>query len=257
MPDSERGLVARQPNDHLNRRLLMKQFGRSEPAFALLELLCTDSVYVLKDDFDREIDPNVWETQNLLWSPDDPYGSLVSEVVDDDVGVLLKSRVAGWKPENRPVFQARVNFAPVSSPHFEMGFVSEDVQAREVISNITSSGVTRSDVPKSWALAVRDRTFTLGDSAAWYVAIGEGSDGSADVTEANPNPGTDESMTLMVSFNEGGDCRLWVNGTHDNDFANITLAAGNVNRGHHLWLYGRSGSYNLDYVQAWQERMPV
>ena len=42
------------PNDHLNRRLLRKAVGGSNPLLSLLEVLCTDSIYSFKDDFDED-----------------------------------------------------------------------------------------------------------------------------------------------------------------------------------------------------------
>lgn len=47
--------------DYLTRKLLRRSLaGKDDALFALLEQLATDSVYVLRDDFDRGFDDRVW-----------------------------------------------------------------------------------------------------------------------------------------------------------------------------------------------------
>ena len=53
-------------DNHLTTLLLERSSGRlTEGERALLELLCTDSIYSVKDDFDRGISPDLWVTRNM------------------------------------------------------------------------------------------------------------------------------------------------------------------------------------------------
>ena len=244
-------------NDSLARKLLRKITGTGTPLTALLEQLVTDSIYTLKDDFDKGLNPAVWETLGLIDLVADE-GSLVSDSGDDDStqGMYILSVGTGWRLNRRPCFQTRVDFSPSSRlPHFEMGFISEKpTNGLGVVTALTASATSRNPRVQTFAVAARDAQFT--DPDHFYNVSGgigatnaESQVGSTIVT---PNPPLQGPMTLMVCANEQGETRLWINGQHDNSFSEEADVV--ADEGLHLWMFGTKGSYSIDYIQAWRER---
>ena len=252
--------------DYLTRKLLRKIAGTGTPLTALLEQLVTDSVYTLKDDFDKGMDANLWEVVNMVVGDDVVYSD--TEETDEtpvlQQGYSMKSVSNRWELGKRPVMQARVNFGPTTTlAHFEFGFVANPEDGRVVTDiNTVGGGSTvtpqRSVASGSFALAVRDSSFAA--SSQFYVVSGgpviqsgvASTRLEVDATATTPTPDLAGEMTLMVAANEQGETRLWVNGQHDNSFseeADIVPSAPC-----HLWVMGESGSLSIDYIQAWRER---
>lgn len=249
-------------NDYLTRKLLRKIAGTGTPLTALLEQLVTDSIYTLKDDFDRGLDENLWFTRGLRWNDNDDNGALDSSS-DEELpegagpqGMFLMSFGDGWRLNRRPVVQCRVDFSPAAQlSHFEVGFVSEmPSDGRGVVHDINSSTTERNTGVQTFTVAARDRSFD--EDEAFYVVSGgshatSGSD-EVDSQVVTPNPPLSGPMTLMVCANEQGETRLWVNGQHDNSFSEEADVIKDL--GCHLWVFGDRGSYSLDYIHAWRER---
>ena len=255
--------------DYLTRKLLRKIAGTGTPLTALLEQLVTDSVYTLKDDFDKGLNPPVWETTNMevgddelnSESPDsdEEYPSNEPTVADDAQGHSLKSVSDRWELGKRPVVMAKVNFGPTSTlSHFEFGFVANPSGRVVTDINVVGGGSTvtpsRSPTAGSFALAVRDRDFAA--SGQFYVVSGgivmNSSNTQVNATATTPTPDLQGEMTLMVAANEQGETRLWVNGQHDNSFSGEADIASSAPC--HIWVMSESGSLSIDYVQAWRER---
>ena len=244
-------------NDYLTRKLLRKIAGTGTPLTALLEQLVTDSVYTLKDDFDKGLNAAVWETLGLVDLVADE-GSLVSDGGDDDStqGMYILSVGSGWRLNRRPCFQTRVDFSPTSRPeHFEMGFISEMPSGGfGVVTALTASATSRNPKVDTFAVAVRDSQFTDPDS--FYNVSGgrtrSGATAEVGSTIVTPNPALSGPMTLMVCANEQGETRLWINGQHDNSFSEEADVVADEDL--HLWMFGTKGSYSIDYIQAWRER---
>ena len=259
----EQALPAHPPKDHLTRKLLRRYAPVSgTPLESLLETLCTDSIYSLTDDFDEGLDPYKWVTKNLIWNDYDINGSLSSEVAerdpdiadepDDESGVLLRSRLAGWVLPRRPFFQARIQFSAGNIP-FEFGFTSEDPNTSLIV-NTDSSSTWRSNVRGSFGLLFRDPNF---NSNSWAVIVGSpatSSSGGTSRLAVTPAPTVSGFMSLAVGMNEQGEVRAWVNGQHDNVFVRDTAI---VAAPHYLWLYAKRGAFQIDYVHARQERNDI
>ena len=242
-------------NNHLTTKLLEGSRRSTEGEQALLELLCTDSIYSIKDDFDKGIDANLWVTENLVVAEHEFGGVLYSEAIAPEGetpraggGSSIRSRINGWKPNHRPTVQVRI--APTSSNYqVELGFVNEvpDISAVRLLSTTT---LTRK--ADSFGVAVRSPNVSSG---GWYVASG-GPNTTAQTAVSTPVSETAFAWaTLLVAVNEQGETRLWVNGQYDNTVARATTMS--VREGHYLWLGADRGSMMIDYIQIWQERSPL
>lgn len=243
-------------NDYLTRKLLRKISGTGTPLTALLEQLVTDSVYTLKDDFDKGLNTAVWETEGLVDLVADE-GSLVSDGGEEDTqGMSILSVGSGWRLNRRPCFQARVDFSPTSRPdHFEMGFTSDRPENFGLVTALTASATSRNVRAQTFAVVARDADFTDPDHF-YNVSAGPVAGGNATAqvgsTIVTPNPALAGPMTLLVCANEQGETRLWINGQHDNSFSEEADVVADEDL--HLWMFGTKGSYSIDYIQAWRER---
>ena len=237
-------------DNHLTTLLLERSSGRlTEGERALLELLCTDSIYSVKDDFDRGISPDLWVTQNMTVAEHEFGGVLYGTSPEESPnraggGALIRSAVNGWKPAQRATVQVRM--APTTSNwQAELGFVSEapdGVPAARLLSSTTLSRAV-----DSFGLAVRTPTVS-----GWYVASGApGSTAQAAVTTYVSETAF-AWVTFLVAVNEQGETRLWINGQHDNTLARNTGMLATT--GHYLWLNAERGNIAIDYIEAWQER---
>ncbi len=232
--------------DYLTRTLLRKIAGTGTPLTALLEQLVTDSVYTLKDDFDKGLNPAVWDVVNMQVGDDE----LASGPPEDDEegnaqGFSVSSVSGRWELGKRPVVMAKVNFGPTTSlVHFEFGFVATPT-SEKVVTDVAQRNVGVG----SFALAVRDSGFATPNQ--FYVSSG-GVLATMSSVATTPTPPLQGEMTLMVAANEQGETRLWVNGQHDNSFSGDSAIA--PNDPCHLRVMGVSGSLSIDYIQAWRER---
>lgn len=233
-------------SDYLTRKLLRKITGTGTPLTALLEQLVTDSVYKLKDDFDKGLDANVWNVVNMQIGDDE----LNSDQPEDDEegnaqGFAVSSVSDRWELGKRPVMMAKVNFGPTTNlAHFEFGFVAMPT-SEKVVTDVAQ----RNNSVGSFALAVRDANFA--SPSQFYVSSG-GVLTTMSSVATTPTPPLQGEMTLMVAANEQGETRLWVNGQHDNSFSGDSAIAPAFPC--HLRVMGVSGSLSIDYIQAWRER---
>ena len=233
-------------NNHLTVELLERL---PEAQRALLEPLCTDSIYSIKDDFDRGLDANLWVTQNMEIAEHEFGGVLYATSPEDmpnSAGgtAFIRSRLAGWVPNRRATFQTLAHLSG-SGSHLELGFVQEDF-AGSVASLETASVLRRG--AESFGVALRSPNVS-----GWYVASG-GPTGTAH-TATTTRVAETGWATFMVAVNEQGETRLWVNGQHNNESARQTDMR--VTQGHYLWVQTIKGALALDYVQVWQERSPL
>ena len=234
-------------NNHLTTRLLEGSNRLTEGEQALLEVLCTDSIYSIKDDFDRGIDPNLWVTQNLAVAEHE-FGGVVYGTSDEDNpsaggSSFIRSTVNGWRPSQRATVQVRM--APTNANwHAELGFVSEAPTSGHV-RLITSTTMARGR--GNFGLAVRSP-----DVDGWYVVSGSPYAEAQTAITTRVSETAFSWTTFLVAINEQGETRLWINGQNANQLARDTSM--HVNNGQHLWLYADRGNITIDYIQAWQER---
>ena len=99
-------------NDHLSTRIL-DRCSFTEYEQALIEQLCIDSIYTVKDDFDKGLNEQLWTVENMELAEHDPFGVLVKSS-PDDIGAsipgesLLRSRQANFYPNRRATKQGRI-----------------------------------------------------------------------------------------------------------------------------------------------------
>jgi hypothetical protein len=242
------------PNDHLNRRLLIREVGGEAPLVSLLEHLCTDSVYVLKDDFDRGLDTNRWINGGFVWDAEDLqghiHGTSTAEPGEDrpHTGLSLTSQVFGWSPGKRAVAMIRLRLGGLSGI-VEFGFVDqlvEQVSGGVVLAKSTPLGA---GAPQDYAIAVRDP-----NDNAFFGIVSLGRDntiGGGTNSKTVAIAGTD--FTLMLALNEQTESRLWVDGMP----TDIEYSGPSRYADLGVWLHADTTSINVDYVQIWQERDTV
>src|SRR3990167_9929442 len=147
------------PNDHLTRKLLRRHQGlNGSPLEALLEQLCTESIYSLKDDFDRGIDTDLWVVRNMALAEHDPFGVLYGTSPEDDpnrVGGdnLIRTRLANFFPNRRAVLQTRAQVSGDGS-HVEIGFVGYDTGDESPVATLNASGTVLRGA-ESFGIALR------------------------------------------------------------------------------------------------------
>ena len=239
-------------DNHLTTLLLERSSRLTEGERALLELLCTDSIYSVKDDFDRGISSDLWVTQNMAVAEHEFGGVLYGTSPDESParaggGALIRSAINGFKPAQLATVQVRM--APTTSNwQVELGFASaapDGVPAARLLSSTTISRAV-----DSFGLAVRTPAVS-----GWYVASGA----PASTTQTAVTTYVSETAftwaTFLVAVNEQGETRLWINGQHDNTLARNTGML--VQQGHYLWLNADRGNIAIDYIQAWCERVAL
>ena len=238
-------------DNHLTTQLLEGSNRLTEHEQALLEFLCTDSIYSIKDDFDKGINSDLWVVENMAIADHEFNGVLYGTSPDESFpqaggSSFIRSRINGWKPSHRATFQVRM--APTNDNWgAELGLVSEAPTTSHV-RLITSSTLSRGK--GSFGVATRSP-----DVSGWYVVSG------SPYTEALTSITTRVSetayawTTFRVAVNEQGETRLWINGQNSNQVARNTDML--VNDGYHLWLYADRGNVAIDYIEAWQERTPL
>ena len=270
------------PNDHLTRKLLHTNVT------PLLEFLCTDSLYTFKDDFDKDDLSDYWGVAASLsgrpvedvanfhfedgavggWLEGDP-GKV------DNVSIRLFSRRALWQPARRCVMQVSFELASFSSVRVETGFVNpftpiDDISYEGAV--LVKATPTAND-ESGFAVAVLD---TDDNTSCDLVIQTNGALAAAD--QSGPSVLTAPGRTsIMVAMTEGGGTRYWLNGipsglvhiaahtpslgatTGLNPVSGDHVASANM----HLWFSIQNRSTDqihncrIDYMQAWQERVPV
>jgi len=252
------------------------------PGAALLEPLAVDSVYSIKDEFDRGIDENLWTTtsstdvdRGFEWDSEDPEGSITCNLGNtDDAYASFFSRLRTWNPGNRCAAQIRLNISPaVTTLKFEFGFVNpildlvtDAAEADGAVlvkatptANMANFGVvvydTDDDTNLSVVAATRNTAVSSSDQSSAEEAFTSG------------------EHSLLVWINEHNSVNMWYDGRA---YANVTSQVGTPTSssgpnitgstigstsGSHLWIYlqnrGASSSsrqLTVDYIQAWQER---
>ena len=236
-------------NNHLTTLLLEGSNRLTEGEQALLEFLCTDSIYSIKDDFDQGINSDLWTVRNMVVADSEPSGVLAGNVDDPNLGgdYLVRSRLPNFYPNRRATIQTRAQISGDGNTQAEVGFVHDsfgDEGSPVVIT--AAAAVTRG--ARSFGVAVRSPYID-----GWSVVSGgrDGTNRSAATTRVSERGWA----TFMVAVNEQGETRLWVNGQTNNEVARQTDMQ--VTQGHNLWVHVAHGLLAIDYIQAWQERIPL
>ena len=234
-------------NNHLSVKLLEASTRLTEGEQAILELLCTDSIYSIKDDFDRGIDDKLWVTRNMALADHDPFGVLYGTSPEVDPGPgsdnLIRTRFANFFPNRRATLQVRAQIAG-NGAHAELGFVGDDTNDVGAAVTLDTNGTVRRGA-ESFGLALRSPLVS-----GWNVVSG----GSSGTTRTAVTTRVAETgwATFLVAINEQGETRLWINGQNNNEVA--IARSMRTNGGHYLWFHVLRGLLSIDYCQAWQER---
>lgn len=249
----EPALPATPPNDHLTRRLLRRTIAGDRPLTALLEQLCTASVYVEKDDFRTSTSPDsdLWINEGFIWNPDDLHGSIsgvgVPEIDEERnrAGASLHSRLFGWTPRKRCSVLASIRLDSLAG-QCEVGFVDRNIVNTAAGAVLDKSTPTAPLAVDNLAVGVRNPAdnayFDLVTQGRRDNAVGAGT------TDRRTEVGGDW-MTIMVSCNEQAESHLWVNGASAAVERSGPVLSANLG----LWLYTSSG-LSIDFIQAWEER---
>ena len=267
-------------NNHLSLELFQASTRLTEGEQAILELLCTDSIYSIKDDFDKGFDERVWVQDGPVAADvegqgDDPereedhrtlgsgrafaiqpdyFGGLLAAVPSQRV--VLMSRQGGWRPNRRATLMGRIRVIGIGNSKFEFGFTDADsshiaqTEACVLIKDTPSSQSARAD----YAVIIRD---TDDDTSTDLVTA---SARSTTITAA-VGPVTLASnvwRTYMIALNEQNEARFYIDGI----YAGVNRASARPTIPLWLWFMAvpRSGGgpeVQLDYIQAWQEREPI
>ena len=268
-------------NHSLDRRVL-HGVGINTPLGALLEQLCTDSVYTWKDDFDDGLNARHWgtvasnpEQQDIR--PFEDAGGVSGELVGttgttDNAYIGLYGKRAVWSPHLQCVVQANVTFSAVDSIKFEFGFGQfvipfDDPNATGLV-NVKATPTINTYAGAFSVLCYDTDDDTTIDIVARSAGttVGVASSGGPTISTVD--------LTLAVAMHKGGGTRAWVNGM---PIGTVEAAAAAVNRNgtmttgdnvdhaagtsQSLWLFVQNRADNpgahvvsLDYVQAWQGR---
>ena len=254
-------LYAAPPNDHLNRRLFARSAAVSEdePLRALLEQLCTDSIYSIKDDFDKGIDTGLWLVQNFHLDEHDLNGTLTTTQPDepaplpDDAperGSYIASAKDGWTSARRCTTQVR--FRPNAfNGKFEVGFAAEHPDNMP-FGLVDMSGPRAESHTNDWGAVVFDRRLS---ATTWGIAR-RTAGGTPAVTSVTPavTPSAGRANTVLIAINEYPEVLVWVNG----QFLGRGLNGPRANSPMRIWVYANDHfAVDIDYIQAWQERSKV
>lgn len=281
------------PTDHLTRKLLLKAVGGSNPLLALLEPLCTDSLYVIKDDFDDAIDPSRWQSVRSALDGRDPFyweeditGWAVGDPGGrDDAHVRLFSTTPRWSARRRCSVMGRFDLSNKANVKFEFGFVT----GRLALDDPSVSGAvnvkatpTGNQSMGDFSVAVLDRD----DNTACDLVTQRSSTVTAADQAGGPTlTSLTTPFTVLVSLTEDGSAGLWLNGVliarlqaTPRSVGAFHGTSGSVTEaglaresslmsdpsGMYIWamVQNRStGALNralrIDYIQAWQERAAV
>ena len=264
-------------NNHLSLTLFEASTRLTEGEQAILEVLCTDSIYSIKDDFDKGF-------RNDLWVQDGPVAADTEGVGDDperegdwrDLGagrgfaihpdyfggalvatpsqrVALMSKQAGWTPNRRCSLMGRVKVSNIGNSKFEFGFVDADSEHIRDIDDcvLTKSTPTSQSQRSDYAVIVRDTDHNastdLAASTARVAAL------TAAVGPVTLSAGSWRSY--MIALNEQNEARFYLDGI----YAGVNRSSARLTTLLSIWFMAvprASGGpeVQLDYIQAWQER---
>lgn len=251
----EPGLPAHPPNDHLTRKLLRRALQGNNPLSTLLEQLIPDTVYTQENEFDEGINENRWINGGFVWDADDLEGHIhgTTEPEEDEVrphtGLSLTGRIFGWSPEKRAT--AMIRFRPASlSGVIEFGFVDQlIVQARGGAIIAKATPLVDSAL-EDLSIAVRDSS----DNAYFgLVTRGEDNTVGSGTNEKVVAVSGGAEMTLMLAMNEQEETRLWVDGMYTEIERSGPSRAADLG----IWLHATNTALDVDYIQAWQERVAM
>jgi len=231
------------PPDMLTRRMLRRSLAGDRPLALLLEHLCTDTLYSVRDDFDDGLSDRRWRSQGFQWEENDHQGGISTLRDDDeaDVDHWIASRTLGWRGDRRPTFMARLR---TSLGKFEFGFTDTVDSGGLVTNKARPLANTRAE----FAVACFDRVDS--DDVELFA------DGRAiSLSQSSPVAAVDadllgQSFSIMVSLNEQSESRLWINGIYVTILRSGPSSTANLA----LWLQSRGACY-VDYFQAWQDRV--
>ncbi len=238
-------IPAEYPNDLLSNKLLRHLAQGSVPLYWFLEQLATESIYSIKDDFDRGIDERIWVTEGFEWKPDDLLG-IIHGGPPGPVSIRSKNR--GWMPAKRATAYIHLDCDNIAGK-IEFGFAGLGA------ANADGGIVTDASTPSAsagvseFAVGVRD---TDNDDNFAVVSRGTGNaigGGSIDRTinvAAGPT-------TLMISMNEQSETHFWVNGSLESIERSGPLPRSNLG----LWFSSEGITLSVDFIQAWQERVTI
>ena len=195
-------IAAQFPNDHLTRKQLRKTGAGDRSLAFLLEQLCTDSIFSIKDEFEDGISANKWQSRGFVWEPEEFQGVISTLRVDDEDEALggdswIASRVFGWRGSHRPVVIARMR-TDFSSGKFEFGFTSDVVDSGLGI--VTSkANVTANSRVRDFAVGCMDRN---DDTSIDLLADGR----TVSLAQATPTTATSigdlaDNFSIMLTLN--------------------------------------------------------
>lgn len=265
--------------DMLTRKLLRKAgVGGNHSLYALLELLCTDSIYTFKDEFDFGLDERVWATYRRP-EPDpeedysltgrdfglidgEPNSSLVGDPgLGEGDNIRLVGRTRRWLPNRRPVIMTRLRLESVSGVKLEFGFADVDV---ELIRDTHAAGVVNSASTPTARAGHADFAVACLDTDSdegFHAIVHSRPQTSSTAQTGAPDPLAATEFSLMVATNEMNECRVWVDGALAATVRNTVQTGRYVTAPLALWLYMENRAIatipnrlRVAYVQAWQER---
>lgn len=249
------------PNDHLTRKLLRRTIQGNNPLGALLEQLLTDSIYPLKDDFDKGINEAFWINGGFLWDGQDLHGRIFGAVTPAEneererEGLTLRSRRYGWIPGHRCT--AMIGFRlDGDKGKVEFGFTGGEIEQAPSGAVRDKSTPYASDIMDNFSVAVRD---TDDDNFFSIVSLGQENAVGAGTTDKSISVSTGDDLSLMLALNEQTESRLWVNGMLTTVERSGPYRYSKLG----LWLHatgnagGAGAGLNVDYIQSWQERQAV
>ncbi len=240
------------PNDHLTRELLRRTSvgGTGNLLSTILEQLLTESVYSVKDDFDKG-DTGLWLRKHFDFDEHDLNGTLTTAQSDDeDDGNAYIASKEGWTGARRCTTQVRFRPTSLAVGQFSVGFVA--AHPDDVPNGLLDvSGPTADAHADEWASVVFDARQS---SSTWAIAARTGG-GTPTVTNATPvqTPVASQWSNVLVAVNESPELFVWVNGKLLGRSSGGPLAS----VPQRLLVYAEHFNVDVDYIQAWQEREAV
>ena len=248
------------PDNLFSRKLLRASHAvGGSPLGALLETLCIDDIYSVRDDFERGIDATRWDSAKLYHQPNDLQGSIASfglgdEAIEDEGSVIrLSSKVGGWRAVNRASAIIRFSLSSLRGK-LEFGFeTGGDRDAGVILAKVGPSAVSTAN---NFGLLVRDTD----NNTNLGIVRRDGRSGTVRNTDITPAITFEavKPQTLLVSLQEQGDVLVWVNGKFVQSVQNGPEAREYLN----LWFHispraDGLPNVSIDYIFAWQERSAV
>ena len=262
MPSATALPAAEHRGDHLTRKLLRRSgLSVSEDMYHLLEQLTTDSVYTLKDDFDRGLNEYLWvqdgpanedepetlEGSGFTWLPE-RGGVLVGT---GTLGRLaLMSRSAIWTADSRCGLMGRMSFASLPNSRFEFGFIDAAAEHITKVDRVVAVKDTPLAAPPRRDFAVINRD-TVDDTSTDLVTRNNGETTVLTASSGPPTLLAATYATFTVALNEQNEARFWINGV----YAGVNRSSARRDVPLSIWFaVAGATDVKIDYLQAWQER---